>query len=99
MPSVRYSFSLDPTADARLVAWLEAQHNTSAAIRSALLAYLDRPTAAELEAKLDQVLNRLNSTPIAQAANDQAQGTARGEPEAAKQGLDAMIAQFKQEDQ
>ena len=99
MASIRYSFTLDPATDTHLATWLKAQHNASAAIRIALLAYITRPTARDIAAKLDLILARLDNVQTVRATDDQEREPEQDEPTAAQRGLDAMIEHFRQSGQ
>jgi Arc/MetJ-type ribon-helix-helix transcriptional regulator len=94
MPAVRYSFTLDAIQDAALIRWLEMQPNASAAVREALREHLDQPTRAQLDAKLDRVLDALRNVQVVQgsACGDALESA---EPAAARRGLDAMKARFR----
>lgn len=94
MAVVRYSFSLDPIKDAHLVRWLKLQPNTSHAVRGALQAFIRRPTHADLETKLDQVLEVLRGVQVI-APGAVPAGDAEGEPARAVKGLDAMVHKFR----
>ena len=94
MATVRYSFSLDPIKDAALVRWLELQANTSAAVREALKHYVERPTLRELDIKLDQVLDALRSVQVI-APQVSLPDAEKGEPAAARRGLNTMKSKFR----
>ncbi len=91
MASVRYSFTLDAIKDAELVRWLELQVNTSASVRDALRAWVDRPTHQELDAKLDQVLEALRDVRVVGTPAEIQKST---EPARARAGLNALKARF-----
>lgn len=90
--SVRYSFTLNAITDSKVVFWLDSQPNTSAAIREALTAYVEKPTHADLGAKLDDILNAIQAarwvTPTEKA---EPQGD---EPLAAVAGFEKMCQKF-----
>ena len=92
MPAVRYSISLDPVNDARLVRFLAQQANVSAVVREALYAYVDKPTA--VETKLDSLLEMMRNmrTVEVPAEETPAEGD---EPAEARKGLDAMKKRFR----
>ena len=92
MPAVRYSISLDPINDARLVRFLAQQANISSVCRDALYAYIDRPTA--IESKLDRVLEMMRNmrTVEVPAKEVPAEGD---EPAQTRRGLDAMKKRFQ----
>ena len=92
MAAVRYTFSLDAVQDADLVRWLELQPNTSAAVRDALKAHLERPTLADLGGKLDRVLDALRGVKVLQAG---AVDGDQGEPARARANLDALKDRFR----
>lgn len=94
MPAVRFTFSLDAIQDVDLVRWLELQPNTSAAVREALRAYVDRPTRGQLESKIDQVLDILRGVQVVQAGAGEA-GQEGGEPARARANLDKMKERFR----
>jgi len=93
MASVRFTFTLHPVTDSNVVTWLMSQPNTSAAVREALKAYIEKPTAAELGAKLDEILNAIQTArlvaPTPQVAIE------GEEPQAAIEGFDRMRERFK----
>ena len=94
MASVRFTFTLHPVTDSKVVTWLMSQPNTSAAVREALKAYVEKPTPAELGTKLDEILNAIQSarlmTPMPQQEPQEG-----GEPQAAIEGFDRMVEKFK----
>lgn len=94
MAAVRYTFSLDAIQDADLVRWLELQPNTSAAVREALRAYVDRPTRGQLESKIDQVLDILRGVQVVQAGTA-ASDDSEAEPARARANLDKMKERFR----
>jgi hypothetical protein len=94
MAVVRYSFTLDPVRDADIVRWLELQPWTTEAVRAALRAYVRRPGHAEIEAKLDEVLDVLRGVKVIGAGNAPEDG-GQGEPARAARGLDAMLGKFR----
>ena len=94
MAVVRYSFTLDPFAHRDIVNWLELQPSTTEAVRAALRAYVRRPGHAEIEAKLDEVLETLRGVKVI-GAGDGSPGGDEGEPARAARGLDAMLGKFK----
>lgn len=94
MASVRYTFTLDAIKDADVVRWLDSQPNTSAAIREALKAYVEKPTNAELGAKLDEVLNAIQTARLVTPAQAE-EKPQRDEPEAAAKGFEKMMKRFK----
>jgi hypothetical protein len=93
MASVRYTFSLDALKDAEVVKWLDSQPNTSAAVRAALKAYVEKPSNADLSAKLDEILNVIQTarwtSPIPETREPQGD-----EPEAAIRGFGRMVDKF-----
>jgi len=93
MASVRYTFTLDPVKDVGVIKWLDSQPNTSAAIRAALEAYIERPTHADIGARLDEILNAIQTarwvTPISEP--DQ---VPQGEPTAAVKGFEKVLQKF-----
>lgn len=93
MASVRYTFSLDAIKDTKIVKWLDSQPNTSAAVREALKAYVERPTSAELGARLDEILNAIQSARL--MAPMPQEPTEGGEPQKAIEGFDRMVEKFK----
>lgn len=95
MASVRYTFTLDAVEDASLIRWLESQQNTSAAIREALRDFRARPTRAELERRLDEILDALRSGAITSAAPAAGQDAGQVEPAKAARGLDKMLGRFE----
>lgn len=94
MARVRYSFALDPIKDADIVRWLELQPNITAAIRKALLAYVERPSHVDLADRLDAMAGMINTLRFAQPVH-QSEGAEAGEPERATQGFDKMITKFR----
>ena len=95
MPSVRYTFSLDAVQDADLVRWLKLQPNTSAALRDALRAFVERPTLADLDAKLDQALDALRGVKVLQAGAAGDPEHDQAEPARARANLDKMKERFR----
>jgi hypothetical protein len=97
MAVVRYSFTLDPFAHRDIVNWLELQPSTTEAVRAALQAYVRRPGHAEIEAKLDEVLEVLRGVKVvgARSAGEVLQDGDQGEPVRAARGLDAMLGKFR----
>lgn len=93
MASVRYTFSLDALKDAEVVKWLDSQPNTSAAVRAALKAYVEKPTNADLNTKLDEILNAIQTArwtaPISEPQEPQGD-----EPEVAVKGFGRMVDKF-----
>jgi hypothetical protein len=91
--SVRYTFSLDALKDAEVVKWLDSQPNTSAAVRAALKAYVEKPTNADLNTKLDEILNAIQTarwtSPVPEPQEPQGE-----EPEAAVNGFRRMKDRF-----
>lgn len=94
MAVVRYCFSLDPKRDAALIRWLDRQSGTTYAVRRALQAYVERPSHAELEAKLDQVLDVLRGVQVIGAGATATEGA--GEPARAVKGLETMLGRFRE---
>lgn len=93
MASVRFTFTLHPVTDSKVITWLLSQPNTSAAVREALKAYVEKPTPAELGAKLDEILNTIQT---ARLAAPMPQGPQEGgEPQAALDGFGRMVEKFK----
>jgi len=92
MATVRYSFTLDAIKDADLVRWLELQPGISSTIRDALRAYAERPCHADLDAKLNEVLDALRNVQV--VTGDKAATPEQGEPARAVAGLDAMLKKF-----
>jgi len=95
MPVVRYSFTLDAIQDADLIRRLKTEVNASATVRAALRAWFERPTAADLNAKLDQLLAALRDVRVVQATAAPGDGNPVGEPAAARAGLNAMKRRFQ----
>ena len=93
MASVRYTFSLDALKDVEVVRWLDSQPNTSAAVREALRAYVEKPTNADLNAKLDEILNAIQTvrwtSPVPEPREPQGE-----EPEAALKGFGRLVDKF-----
>jgi hypothetical protein len=94
MATVRYTFTLDAVKDAGVVRWLDSQPNTSAAIREALKAYVGKPTNAELGAKLDEVLNAIQTARLVTSSPAQPEASQGGEPAAAVEGFSKMLKRF-----
>ena len=94
MPVVRYSYSLDAIQDADLIRRLETEINASAVVRDALRAWYERPTAADLDAKLDRLLAAMRDVRVIQATAPD-DGNPVGEPAAARAGLDGMKQRFR----
>jgi len=94
MATVRYTFALDAIQDADVVRWLALQPNVSAAIRAALVAYVDRPTHADLSEKLDEVLSALQGMRFVSAGSLPQAQEATGEPVRAATGLGRMLDKF-----
>lgn len=92
MPAVRYSFTLDAVLDADLVRWLELQPNKAAIIREALHAHRARPALADLERKLDQVLDALRGVQVRASNAPALEGGS--EPARAVRGLNQMLEKF-----
>lgn len=93
MATVRYTFTLDAIQDADVVRWLALQPNVSAAVRTALKAYVTRPTHADLGNKLDEMLSAIRGIRVV-AAHDLPKEDG-GEPARAATGLDRMLGKFK----
>lgn len=93
MASVRFTFTLHPVTDSKVVNWLMSQPNTSAAVREALKAYIEKPTPAELGAKLDEILNAIQSARLTAPMPQEIQEG--GEPQAAIEGFGRMVEKFK----
>jgi hypothetical protein len=92
MASVRYSFTLDAVKDVNVIRWLDSQPNTSAAVREALKAYTEKPTNADLAAKLDDILNAFQTAQW--VAHAPAQIESGDEPAAAVAGFEKMLQKF-----
>jgi pyrroline-5-carboxylate reductase len=92
MPSVRYSFTLDAVKDINVIRWLDSQPNTSAAVREGLKAYIEKPTNADLAAKLDEILNAFQT--VQWVATTPAQIEGGDEPAAAVAGFEKMLQKF-----
>jgi len=95
MPTVRISASFDAIKDADVLRWLNKQGNASEAIRRAVRAYIHPgPSRADLEAKLDRLLEMMRNmrTVEVPATETPAEGD---EPAQARRGLDAMKERFK----
>lgn len=93
MASVRFTFTLHPVTDSKVITWLLSQPNTSAAVREALRAYIEKPTPAELGAKLDEILNAIQTARLAAPMPQEPQEG--GEPQKAIEGFDKMLERFK----
>jgi hypothetical protein len=96
MSIVRYTVTLHPILDARVIKWLEQQPNMAAAIREALYQHLDQPSRAELAVKLDQLAELIKthpSPPLPELPPKDLHSSE--EPEAAQKGLDRMLNRFK----
>lgn len=93
MASVRYTFSLDALKDAKVVKWLDSQPNISAAVREVLNAHVEGPTNANLGAKLDEILNAIQTARLVRPAPQQ-EGPQGDEPEAAVAGFGRMLQRF-----
>jgi len=91
---VRYTFALDAIKDAEVIRWLEMQGNTSAAIRGALKAFVNRPNHDDLSRKLDEVLTAVRTLRFVGPAEAQ-EGEGQGEPEKAARGLGRMVDRFR----
>ena len=92
MATARFTFSMDAVKDAQYIRLLELEPNTSAAIRAAVIAWYDRPSHHEIDAKLDRVLDALRGVQVIGAASsDQEQA----EPARARAGLEKMKAKFR----
>jgi len=94
MPTVRYSFSFDTVRDASIIHWLDSQPNASAAVREAIQICAGSPSRADLEAKLDRLLEMMRNmrTVEVPAEETPAEGD---EPAEARKGLDAMKKRFQ----
>jgi len=94
MPTVRYSFSFDTGRDGGIIRWLDSQPNASAAVREAIQACIASPSRADLEAKLDRLLEMMRNmrTVEVPAEETPAEGD---EPAEARKGLDAMKKRFQ----
>jgi len=90
---VRYTFALDAINDAEVIRWLEMQGNTSAAIREALKAFVNRPNHDDLSRKLDEVLTTVRTLRFVGPAEAREEG--QGEPEKAARGLGRMVDRFR----
>jgi len=76
MPRVRYSFALHPVKDVDIIRWLELQPNVTAAIRKALLAYIERPSHTDLADRLDMVASMINALRFAPVVHQESEGEA-----------------------
>lgn len=96
MTVVRYTVTLHPIFDARVIEWLEQQPNVAAAIREALYQHLDQPSRAELAVKLDQLAELIKTGPSPLLPETPPKDLHPSEePEAAQKGLDRMLSRFK----
>ena len=95
MASVRYSFTLDAIQDARYVKWLGTQANLSAAVRAAIVAYVDRPSHKDLDDKLDRLLDALRNVQVVGASVALTEQGHESEPARAKAGLANMLKKFR----
>jgi len=94
MPTVRYSFSFDTGRDAAIIGWLDSQPNASAAVREAIQACIASPSRADLEAKLDRLLEMIRNLRVVETPAEETPA-AGDEPAQARKGLDAMKRRFK----
>jgi len=94
MPTVRYSFSFDTERHAKIIHWLDSQPNASGAIRELIQDCITSPSRADLEAKLDRLLEMMRNmrTVEVPAQETPAEGD---EPADARRGLDAMKKRFQ----
>lgn len=94
MATARFTFSMDAIQDAAYIRRLELEPNLSAAVRAAIIAYYDRPTHGQIDAKLDQVLDALRGVQVVQAGAGEAEQEG-AEPALARANLDKMKARFR----
>jgi len=95
MPAVHFSFTLDAVLDSHIIRQLGTQPNLSALVRAALIAYFERPSHADLDVKLDTILEALRNVQVVKAggcAPVQAEGS---EPALARRGFESMKARFR----
>ena len=94
MPTVRYSFSFDTDRDNAIIHWLDSQSNASGAVREVIQNHITSPSRADLEAKLDRLLEMMRNmrTVEVPAKEVPAEGD---EPAQARAGLDAMKKRFQ----
>jgi hypothetical protein len=90
--SCRYTFTIDAIKDDDLLQWLEGQANTSAAVREALRAWVDRPTHQVLDEKLDRVRFARGGGLVGGGWAGKTDTAA--EPARARAGLNALKARF-----
>jgi len=92
--TVRMSFSLDAIKEADLLRRLELEVNVSSVVREALRAYYSQPTLADIERKLDEVIETLRGVQVIDASGS-GSSPAESEPAAARKGLDAMLDKYR----
>jgi len=93
MPTVRYSFSFDTEHHTKIIHWLDSQPNASGAIRELIQAHITSPSRADLEAKLDRLLEMMRNMRTVEVPAEET--PAGDEPAGAREGLDAMKKRFR----
>ena len=94
MPTVRYSFSFDTEHHTKIIHWLDSQPNASGAIRELIQAHITSPSRADLEAKLDRLLEMIRNLRVVETPAEETPA-AGDEPADARRGLDAMKKRFR----
>ena len=94
MPAVHFSFTLDAVLDSHIIRQLGTRPSLSATVRAALVAYFERPSHADLDVKLDTILEALRNVQVVKAGEGVpvAEGS---EPAMARRGLESMKARFR----
>lgn len=93
MPTVRYSFSFDAGRDVKIIHWLNSQTNASGAIRELIQDHITSPSRADLETKLDRLLEMMRNMRTVEIPAEET--PAGDEPAEARRGLDAMKKRFQ----
>jgi len=95
MPAVHFSFTLDANLDSHTIRKLGTQPNLSATVRAALVAYFERPSHADLDVKLDTILEALRNVQVVKGEGAPEQAAEGSEPAMARRGLESMKARFR----
>lgn len=95
MPAVHFSFTLDANLDSHTIRKLGTQPNLSATVRAALVAYFERPSHADLDVKLDTILEALRDVQVVKVGEGAPVRAEGSEPALARRGLESMKARFR----
>jgi len=95
MAVARFSFTLHAVHDSHIIRKLGMQPNLSATVRAALVAYFERPSHADIDVKLDTILEALRNVQVVKAGGGVPVQAGGSEPAMARRGLESMKARFR----